>query len=198
MNKSNKSKIMFLAYCVCLIPLVFAINNAWVIFMSGTARESNPVIEISDEVIPLSAMSIGENSTDEPLLEYDVIAIIYSEKIGLYSSVLSEWSPQLLDISVNKFSGPEPNEEGNLVLLGRNYADNGYFGSIHLLVIGDLISLTDQTGRTLLYSVYEISIIKPEALEKLSTDYETTLTMVTSDKDQLYWLVVKSKAIAKP
>ena len=198
---------MFLAYIVSLVLLLFAINNAWLTYMSGikanlqfrNAEEGlNQVILKADEAVPLGAMAIDENPSSEQFLQYNAIAIIHSEKAGLYTSVLSEWSTELLDISVNKFSGPEPNENGNFVVMGHNYSGDAYFGSLHLLEIGDLISLTDQSGRTLIYSVYEILMINTEALEKLETNYDITLTMVTSDKDQLLWLVVKSKAIVKP
>lgn len=61
--------------------------------------------------------------------------------------------------------------------------------------MGDLLELTDLSGRKLIYEVYEIQVIKPDELDKLLTDKEKTLTLVTCDADNRFRLIVKSHAI---
>jgi len=126
-------------------------------------------------------------------LEYETIAKLQIDKIGLKTPVLSEWSYELLEISVNKFSGPDPNELGNFVVIGHNYKGGVHFGNVHLLEIGDLIVLTDLSGREITYEIYEIIIIQPEEIDKLTT-YETrTLTLVTCDSSSELRIVIKSR-----
>ena len=191
--------------------LLIAISSAWSVYMEGhvanrNAQEANvrfdlivlknETTERSSEVVPVMETVETESPVVVlPVTLYSPIAKISAERIGLNVSVLSEWSYELLDISVNKFSGPEPNEVGNFIVIGHSYLSDAHFGSLHLLKIGDLMELTDLSGRKLTYEVYEIQVIKPEELEKLLTDQVKTLTLVTCDTDNQFRLVVKSKAI---
>jgi len=131
-----------------------------------------------------------------PLKErYKPIAKIYIKKIGLRIPVLSEWSYELLDISVCKFSGPEPNEPGNFVIIGHNYLIGAHFGDLHLLVKGDVVNLTDLSGKKKTYEVYETLTIKPDEVEKLETNEVCTVTLVTCSSKGKLRLVVKCKEI---
>jgi LPXTG-site transpeptidase (sortase) family protein len=131
---------------------------------------------------------------DKQEVSYTPIAKLQVEKIGLEVSVLSEWSYALLDISVNKFSGPEPNEPGNFVVIGHNYKNGAHFGSLYLLEVGDLMNLTDLLGRKVTYEVYEILVIKPDDVAQLATYQDRTLTLITCDTNNEWRVVVKSKA----
>lgn len=93
------------------------------------------------------------------------------------------------------FYGPDPNEPGNFIIIGHNFKNNAHFGSLDLLEVGDRINLTDLTGRTNTFEVYEILIIKPNEVEKLNSKEIMALTLVTCDTDNTYRLVVKSKLV---
>lgn len=152
----------------------------------------------SPEAVQVETEEIASEEAETKVVEppedgYSTIAKIEMEKIGLNTSVLSRWSYELLDISVNKFYGPEPNEQGNFIIIGHNYRNGTHFGSLHLLEIGDVIELTDVSGRTIDYEVYEMIIIKPDEVEKLESDHQLALTLITCDTDNDYRLVVKSK-----
>ncbi|MFW5799958.1 MAG: sortase [Spirochaetota bacterium] len=149
---------------------------------------------IIEEEQPIEITRFNSEPAEKSKVEYTPIAKMEIEKIGLELSVLSEWSYRLLEISVNKLRGPEPNEPGNFIVIGYNYLNGIHFGSLNLLKVGDLIDLTDLSGRTIIYEVYEILIVKPEEVEKLETDKALTLTLVTCDTKLDYRLVVKSKA----
>lgn len=125
---------------------------------------------------------------------YTPIARLQVEKIGLDVSVLSKWSYALLDISVNKFSGPDPNELGNFVVIGHNYTSGAHFGRLHLLEIGDFIDFTDLSGRKVTYEVYEILVIKPDDVAQIKTVQDRTLTLITCDTNNEWRVVVKSEA----
>lgn len=140
---------------------------------------------------------VTTKSVEKSEVEYTPIAKLQVEKIGLEISVLSEWSYELLDISVNKFSGPEPNEAGNFIIIGHNYSNGEHFGKLDLIQAGDLIDLTDLSGRKIIYEVYEILVIKPDEVEKLKTVDIRTLTLITCDTNRDLRLVIKSKEISQ-
>lgn len=185
-------------YSICIILLLLAIRNAYSFNMSDrslkgdiqTSLDYFEQIELKNEMTKLNDSSLNTN-----IDELKPIATISIERIRLNASVLPDWSDELLDISVSKFNGPDPNEPGNFIVIGHGYDSDTHFGRLHLLEVGDLIHLTDLLGRTVPYEVYEVMIIKPSDIEKLKTDEKLTLTLVTCDKDNAYRLVIKSKAI---
>ncbi len=209
------------AFIISGILLILAISSAYPVYMEGKMAQKNAQLLLEKfEKVALktetskpqntAAISESQNTNDEEInsaevqqlpskpiektkVEYTPIAKLQIEKTGLNLSVLSEWSYELLDISVNKFSGPEPNEPGNLIVIGHNYLNGAHFGSLHLLGIGDLIDLTDLTGRKITYEVYEILTIMPDEVEKLTTNEVRTLTLVTCDTNNKLRLVIKSK-----
>lgn len=205
--------------------VILAIAFAYPVYMEGVAAQKNAhlAIETFDHVIletktdkiqrlpettGILLESINEEVVDvntdqqqpltpveKPQVAYTPIAKLQVEKIGLEVSVLSEWSYALLDISVNKFSGPDPNELGNFVVIGHNYTNGAHFGRLHLLEIGDLIDLTDVSGRKVTYEVYEILVIKPDDVAQLKTVQDRTLTLITCDTNNEWRVIVKSEAI---
>ncbi len=199
-------------FLVSGILLVIAASSAYQAYNEGDSAQENAeetlvvfeqLVLKTDETEPRSIsepLITIEKIDEEPVTEvkkptYNPIAKVQIEKIGLNVSVLSEWSYELLDISVNKFSGPEPNEPGNFIVIGHNYINKAHFGSLHLVEIGDSIDLTDLSGRTVTYEVFEVLIIKPDEVEKLQSDNPLALTLVTCDTNNEYRLVVKSRAL---
>jgi len=65
-------------------------------------------------------------------------------------------------------SNPSLNEPGNVVIIGHNYRNGQFFSNNKKLVIGDKIKITDLKGRTLTYTIYEIS-----TLPETDTEYIT-------------------------
>ena len=65
-------------------------------------------------------------------------------KLGIDYPVLSDWSEELLKISLNKYWGPKgPNEVGNYCIVGHNYKSGKMFGNLPAIANGDIIELTD-------------------------------------------------------
>lgn len=161
----------------------------------NTTRTSEPQVTNEERINFDEIHQVTPKSIEKPEVEYIPIAKLNIEKINLEISVLSEWSYELLDISVNKFSGPEPNEPGNFIIIGHNYLNGEHFGNLNLMEIEDFIDLTDLSGRKITYEVYEILIIKPDEVEKLMTKEAQTLTLVTCDTNLDLRLIIKSRVI---
>ena len=86
---------------------------------------------------------------------YTTDAILNIPSLEINYPVLSKTTEELLKISLTKFWGGEPNEVGNYVIVGHNYRSTKFFSKVPTLVVGDTIQLTDLTGRTITYEVYD-------------------------------------------
>lgn len=91
--------------------------------------------------------------------EYPMIGTIEIEKTGIEYPILLDISPKALETSVGVMypSNPTLNEPGNVVIIGHNYRNGKFFSDNKKLVIGDKIKITDLTGKTLTYTIYEIN-----------------------------------------
>lgn len=91
---------------------------------------------------------------------------------------------EVLKISLVKFWGGNPNEVGNYVIVGHNYKNKKMFGKLSEMNIGDEIELTDLTGKTIKYSVYDKYVVEPEdtscTTQKTNGNKEVTLITCTN------------------
>ncbi len=131
---------------------------------------------------------------------YSTEAIVRIPKINISYPVLSknndETVDELLEISVCKFFGGEPNEIGNYSIVGHNYRNGKMFGRLSELVNGDIVELEDLSGRTIKYEVYYIYVVEPT--DTSCTDIRTNrkeLTLITCTNYGTQRLVVKCKEI---
>lgn len=100
--------------------------------------------------------SNSQNSSFEKISNNSpfVIGIIQIDKINLTYPILSNSTEELLKISPCRFSGPMPNEIGNLCIAGHNYANNSIFGNLNILDIGDIVEIYDLSGNSISYFLY--------------------------------------------
>ena len=108
-----------------------------------------------------------------------VIGTLEIPSTGQEYPIIGKWSYKLLNISICRYTGGQPNEEGkNLVLIGHNYTSGAHFGNLKKLKVGDEMLLTGRNGDTVRYVIYDIEGIAPddfEALEKWRGDSGLTL-----------------------
>lgn len=113
--------------------------------------------------------------------KYTSIGLVNIPSLGIKYQILSETSAELLKISVNKYWGANPNEVGNMCILGHNYKNSKFFGNLPKIKKGAKVYITDLEGRTLTYKVYETKIITEDDLSCTSqkTDGKTEITLIT-------------------
>lgn len=113
--------------------------------------------------------------------DYTTIAILNIPSLGIEYPILSETSTQLLKVSLTKYWGANPNEVGNMVVVGHNYKNNKFFGKLPNIKHGDIIKIKDFKGRTLEYKVYETSVIDPydNSCTSQLTNGQTEITLIT-------------------
>lgn len=147
--------------------------------------------EIENEVIErnTSVTSSGQ--------EYHTVAIINIPSIGVNYPILNLTTDELLKISPCYFWGPKPNEVGNFCIVGHNYRNTKFFSKVPTLNNGDIIEITDLTGRTLKYAVYDKYVVDPTDVSCTSqrTNGDKEITVITCTNDSSQRVIVKAKQV---
>lgn len=130
-------------------------------------------------------------------VKYTTEAILKIPKINIEYPVLSATSDALLFVSLNKYWGPQPNEVGNYCIVGHYYENGKMFGKLHKLKNGDKAELTDLSGNTLTYQVYNKYVVEPTDTRCTSqlTDGRKELTLITCTNGGKQRLVVKLRQV---
>ena len=122
-------------------------------------------------------------------------------KLGIEYGILDgetdsiEETEELLKMSPVKFHGPEINTVGNYCIVGHNYRNDKFFSHVPELQIGDEIEITDLTGRTLIYDVYDKYVVEPEDVSCTSqrTNGLKEITLITCTDDSSLRVIVKAR-----
>lgn len=113
--------------------------------------------------------------------QYETIATLNIPSLGIKYPILSTTTEALLKVSLNKYWGANPNEVGNMCILGHNYKNNKFFGNLSKIKYGEIIEITDLDGETLEYKVYDSYVIDPDdnACTSQLTNGKTEITLIT-------------------
>ena len=112
---------------------------------------------------------------------HDIIGTVEVPSLGINYPIISEYTDDLLKVSVTKFWGGAPNKVGNLCIIGHNYKNSRFFGKLPNIEEGAIIKITDLDGATLDYKVYETGTVYPEDTSCTSqlTDGKIEVTLIT-------------------
>ena len=104
---------------------------------------------------------------------------------------------ELLKKSPCKLEGPEPNKRGNFCVVGHNYRNTKFFSKVPTLQIGDRFSITDLTGKTLEYEIYNIYQVVPEDTSCLDqvANGKREVTLITCTNDSQQRVIVKAQEV---
>ena len=166
---------------------------------NNTITDENMIIQpidgITNTIQDGSNASTGNNSSRPKTKFYKNYAMVGSikiEKTKIEYPIVLDVSPGALEVAVGVMypSNPKINEPGNTVIIGHNYRNGKFFSNNKKLEVGDKIKITDLTGRTLTYSIYEISTLPETDTEYITRDrgnnIEISLSTCTDDgKDRL-------------
>lgn len=173
---------------------VKSVNNVLVVALDDTTEEElseiEPVIDnasVKSTATP-SEQVISSVYKDDKGNTYATVGVITIPKIDVNYPILSETTDELLKISPCKFWGPNPNEVGNLCIVGHNYRNNRFFSKVLNLENGDIIEIMDLTGTTVNYEVYDKHNVDPndssDTTQKTNGKREVTLITCTNDSKQ--------------
>ena len=112
-----------------------------------------------------------------------VIGMIKIDKIELNYPILSESNDELLKISLCRFTGPMPNQVGNLCIAGHNYVNNRFFSRLNELEIGDFIEIYDLYGQKQEYCIFQKYEVEANDFSCTSQEVNNTkiVTLLTCD-----------------
>ena len=131
--------------------------------------------------------------TDSKGKEYSIVGVVNIPKINTKYPIIAETTDALLKVSVCKFWGANPNEVGNLCIVGHNYKNSKFFSKVPTLTIGDIVEITDLSGKTLKYEAYDIYTVDPSDTRCTSqlTQGKKEVTLITCTNDTKQRIVVK-------
>ncbi len=143
-----------------------------------------PEVSALDEAIEKIIAATGEDG---------VIGILEIPKYDVELPIIGQWSYKLLKISICRYKGPDPLEDGNLVIIGHNYKSGAHFGILKNLVVGDELYLTNaDTGVRARYEVYEIKSISADSFSALKAyQGDAGLTLLTCKDNGTNRLLVR-------
>ncbi len=132
---------------------------------------------------------------------YTTVATISIPKLNIKYPILdgqthsAEETEALLKISLTKFWGPQPNEVGNFCIVGHNYRNTKFFSKLSTLVIGDTINITDLSGKTIKYMVYDQYVVDPTDVNCTSqlTEGRKEITLITCTLDSKHRTIIKAR-----
>lgn len=195
-----KEKVADIFFITVLLIVILCIGIY--IYKTIAKKEENTLevmVEKKPEQLDKNTIKEDELIVDECEIngkKYEVIAVLYIPTLEIEYPVLSSTSKELLKVSLNKYWGPNPNKPGNFCIVGHNYNTDQFFGKLHNINLGDYIQLTDMSGKTLQYCVYDTYISDPNDTSCTSqlTDGGTEITLITCTKDFKKRFIVKAKS----
>jgi len=202
-KNSLKIKIYRAIFCMLLIVAVVVIGMISYKYVCENMNEK----ESQDAVTAFSNIDFSKNVEEsKKQLEYKgykVIGIVKIPKINIEYPILDigdidpESAKAPMKISIIKYWGEGVNDYGNLSIAGHNNKSGTMFGKTKNLKNGDIVELTDLTGQTIKYSIYDIFATDPKdvsiLLPKDKKIREVTLITCTNGNKQR--LILKAREI---
>ena len=198
-----KNKVYKAIFYMLLIVAIVVISMIIYKYICESANEK----ESQDAITAFSNIDFSENVEEsKEQLEYKgykIIGIVKIPKINIEYPILDigdidpENAKSPMKISIIKYWGEDVNDYGNLSIAGHNNKSGTMFGKTKNLKNGDIVELTDLTGRTIKYSIYDIFETDPNdvsiLLPKDKNIREVTLITCTNGNKQR--LILKAREI---
>lgn len=195
----NKSKILFYKIFLSILLIALAITIALIVKKYGTQELYEEKNEEIVEVFSRTDDKIDEQGIS--LIEFEgfkVIGIIKIPAINLEYPILEQTTDDAMKVSISKYWGGDINSYGNVSLAGHNNKITlTMFGKNKNLKIGDSIFLTDLTGTTIEYRIYDTFITDPDDVSILRTTDKSVreITLITCTNGRANRLIHKAREI---
>lgn len=198
-------KIYKTIFCVLLIIAIILLGA--IIYKYGSnqinEKESQEVVEAFSKIDFSQVEENEENQIDLEYKGYKIIGIVKIPKIEIEYPILEigdidpESAKIPMKLSIIKYWGENVNDYGNLSIAGHNNYDGTMFGKTKKLQIGDIIEMTDLTGQTITYSIYDIFVTDPNDVSILLPKEEKIreVTLITCTNGNKERLILKAKEI---
>lgn len=204
-KNSLELKIYKIIFIVLLIAAIILLGM--VIYKYGSnqinEKESHEVVEAFSNIDFSKINGESENQVQLEYKGYKVIGLVKIDAIDLEYPILEigdidpESAKAPMKLSIIKYWGENVNDYGNLSIAGHNNKDGTMFGKTKKLKIGDIVELTDLTGQTIQYSIYDIFVTDPNDVSILLPKDEQIreVTLITCTNGNKERLILKAKEI---
>lgn len=160
--------------------------------------DSNEENNITQNTITNKSSNSNKNSSVKMKYKgFDVVGKIEIPKIKLKYPILSVATVSSMKVSIGIVYGPGPNKVGNTVLMGHNYRNGALFSNNKKLKIGDVVYITDLTGKRLKYVIYNKYITTSTDFDYATRDTngrrEITMESCTDDSKARLILYAKEE-----
>lgn len=221
-SKNSTLKIAIIASALVILLGVSYVVYRYVSFQNyisnRRAQAEEAKNKIGDTLNKMDGLKLNEGAKQvrpEPekilLEDYQVIARINIPSIEIDYPVITLTDEQMkepniderykrpLELAIVKYDGVDPNQAGNLVLMGHDYRDLSMFGKLKNVKMGDTFTITDMYGNTYTYKVDDIfdahrSNDIPKVVDQ-NTNGKTVVTMFTCTNDPLVRLCVRGTKV---
>lgn len=165
-----------------------------------TAMTEKPEINLDDLTVQKRVVFDTSVRTANDGTEYSTIALIDIPKVDVHYPIIAPVDKNLKDytailkISPCRYFGPDPNEVGNLCIVGHNYRNEKFFSRVaRNTEIGDIIIITDAKGKEVTYKVYDRYIVDPTNLDctNQNTNGKREITLITCTNDSKQRIILK-------
>lgn len=165
-------------------------------------NDTNAIVEPELEIEQKTEVKNEKKKTDTVVYttkngeNYTIIGKLNIPSLNIEYPILSSTSTALLKISLNKYWGANPNEVGNMVVVGHNYKNSKFFSKLPNIQIGAIVKITDTNGNTLNYTVYDTDVIDPydNSCTSQLTDGHTEITLITCYNNGKQRFIAKARA----
>lgn len=190
-NKKNIYFFLFLFFLLLIIIIFsFIFYNRYNIYKkSSNSNNALNIYKISTLYTNKSNYTALELSN-----EISIIGLIDIPSIAISYPILSKSTDELLKICPCRFSGPLPNNYGNLCIAGHNYKNTLMFSNLNKLEKGDSIFITDLNKNKLEYLVYKKYVSDENDLNCIKSESDIEVTLITCNSfDNTKRLILKAK-----
>lgn len=163
---------------------------------NNTVETNTNTIQLDNTLIPTNTIATANRKyyKDYPMLGY-----IEIKTINVKYPILEKATSKALESAV-AVSYPSTdvklNEPGNVVIVGHNYRNGLFFSNNKKLALNDKIYITDDTGRKMVYNIYNIFSTTPEDASFYNRDTQGVpeITLSTCSDDGKTRLIIEAKA----
>lgn len=214
MKKKNKNNTKLKIYksIIYILLIIASVVIGMIIYKYGSnqinEKESQEIIATFNQIDKEKdeENEQPENEENEIQLEYKgykIIGTVKIPKINIEYPILEigdidpESAKKPMKLSIIKYWGENVNDYGNLSIAGHNNKDGTMFGKTKKLQVGDIVELTDLTGRTIDYSIYNIFVTNPNDVSILLPQEEKIreVTLITCTNGNKQRLILKAKQV---
>lgn len=199
-----KNKIYNIILIILGIVLLVVLTLIAIKYGGNQINENNLHSVVDEVKTQIEQIEQVENNEEQKQVQveykgYNVVGIISIPAIGIEYPILDTTNEKTMKVAITKFWGNNVNDLGNFTMAGHNNKDGTMFGKTKRLNIGDKIEMTDLTGKTIEYEIFDQYLIDPNDVSCVKSVKENTreVTLITCANGRSNRLITKAREIIK-